>query len=278
LRSPQPKSLDEWTETAHVFQDLVTLAMDTPCAVLKQSLLPSDALQADRQCAARSEIDAYANHLVKGDPDASGIQAGKALFTLGTDGIDFETIVPRWFAVRDQFRTTCDMTLSLAYGTGGYLETQLITAVAAAEAMHEALRVDPPMPDDEFKALKKTLLDRVSRNRQQWLSDKLGQNRHTLRQRLLHLAEVPVDEVMTELLPNPNAWADAAKKSRDLIAHGGKSNVDVQLMYAITEVTTAIIIVNLLYQLNIPAERMMYNLTNSGRLERAARLAREQWP
>jgi hypothetical protein len=39
-----------------------------------------------------------------------------------------------------------------------------------------------------------------------------------------------------------------------------------------------VVIVNLLLQLNIPTGRMTYAMTTSGRLERAARLAREHWP
>jgi hypothetical protein len=94
----------------------------------------------------------------------------------------------------------------------------------------------------------------------------------------MELAALPADEVMTQLLPDPDAWADAAKDSRNLVAHGGKSSRDVRLMYAITEVTIAVVIVKLLLQLNIPTGRMTYSMTTSGRLERAARLAREHWP
>lgn len=83
---------------------------------------------------------------------------------------------------------------------------------------------------------------------------------------------------MKQLLPNPEGWADAAKKSRNLVAHGGESSTDVRLMYAITEVTIAVVIVNLLHQLGVPTSRLMYALTTSGRLTRPACLAREHWP
>lgn len=52
----------------------------------------------------------------------------------------------------------------------------------------------------------------------------------------------------------------------------------LNLMYAITEVTTAVVVVNLLHQLNIPTDWLTYSLTTSGKLERASRLAREHWP
>ena len=277
LRSSAPKSADEWVRKAHICQDLITLAMDAPCAVLKQTLRPSDELRADQESAARREIAVYANHVVKGDPDAPGVQVSEALFTLGTDGVEFETVVRCWLTVREQFSATCDMIVSLVNGQGTYLETQLITAVAAAEAMHEAMGFNPPIPRSEFDALKKELRKQVPANRQQWLSEKLGRNKHTLRQRLLDLAAVPDDDLMTQLLPNPQGWAEAAKRSRDLIAHGGEASTDVDLMYAITEVTTAVVLVNLLHQLDIPKDQTRYSLTTRGRLERAARLARRHW-
>jgi hypothetical protein len=49
-------------------------------------------------------------------------------------------------------------------------------------------------------------------------------------------------------------------------------------MHAITEVTTAVIIVNLLHRLGVPTNRVTDALTTTGRLERSALLAREQWP
>jgi hypothetical protein len=192
--------------------------------------------------------------------------------------VDFATVVPRWFEVYEQFRVACDMILSLIYVPGGYIQTQLITAVAAAEAMYDALKLDPPIPDDEFKSLKKALLKCVPDNRRQWLREKLGRNTHTLRQRLMYLATLPDEQVMKQLLPNPEGWADAAKKSRNLVAHGGESTTDFRLMYAITEVTIGVVIVNLLHQLGIPTARMMYTLTTSGRLTQAARLSSEHWP
>ena len=143
--------------------------------------------------------------------------------------------------------------------------------------MHEAMGFNPPIPRSEFDALKKELRKQVPANRQQWLSEKLGRNKHTLRQRLLDLAAVPDDDLMTQLLPNPQGWAEAAKRSRDLIAHGGEASTDVDLMYAITEVTTAVVLVNLLHQLDIPKDQTRYSLTTRGRLERAARLARRHW-
>jgi hypothetical protein len=72
------------------------------------------------------------------------------------------------------------MMLSLIYGSDGYIQPQLITAVAAAEAFHQALKLEPPISDEEFKALKNALKSVTPDDRKQWLNEKLGRNGHTL--------------------------------------------------------------------------------------------------
>ena len=137
--SSQPKSVSQWLETEKQFQDLLTFAMDAPCAVLSEALTPTEAFRNDEQARARSEVWLYARHINVGDPRAPSVEGREALFTLGTVGVDFHTLIPRWVAVNDRCRTACDLILGLRYVKGGYLQTQLITAVAAAEAIHAAI-------------------------------------------------------------------------------------------------------------------------------------------
>lgn len=278
LRSAQPRSLATWAETVQILQDLITLAMDTPCAILTETVLPSDEVKADAKSAARDRVDIYAQHTVTGNPDTAGVEGADALFTLGVEGVSYETLIPEWFAVQKRFEVACDMILSLIYQSDGYIQPQLITAVAAAEAFHQALELPPPIEDSEFKTLKKLLKAAIPADRHRWLSEKLGRNSHTLRQRLIDLASRPDEDVMTALLPNIEEWADAAKNARNLVAHGGPTGSDVVLMYTITEVTIAVVIVNLMHELGIPAKRLTEMIMTSGRLERAGRLARDRWP
>ncbi len=278
IKSSQPKSISQWGETAKQFQDLLTFAMDSPCAVLSEALTPAEALRNDEQAEAREEIRLYARHINVGDPRAPSVEAREAFFTLATEGVDFHTLIPRWMSVNNRFRTTCDMILGLRYVKGGYLQTQLITAVAAAEAMHAAMDFDPPMPNSEFKALKKALLEVVSDDRQQWLREKLGSNKHTLARQLTDLAAIPDQEVMRSLVPNVDAWAKATKNERNPVAHGGNMSADVQLLSAITTVTTAVVLVNLLHQLGIPKEKLTFTMVDNPTFSVAARYARKQWP
>lgn len=97
---------------------------------------------------------------------------------------------------------------------------------------------DPPMPNSEFKALKRSLVGTVPDDLRQWLREKLGSNKHTLVRQLTDLAAIPDQEVMRSLVPNVDAWATATKNERNPVAHGGDISADVPLLSAITTVTT----------------------------------------
>jgi hypothetical protein len=143
VRSAQPKSMEEWFEITKAFQDLLTLGMDAPCALLSETLTPSDALLTDEAAAARSAVEVCGEHIVVGEPDLSGVANTKALFTLGTEGVQFDEVIPRWLEIHAAFRTTCDMIFGVKCVDEAYAQTEIITAVAAAEALHSALDLDP---------------------------------------------------------------------------------------------------------------------------------------
>ncbi len=278
LRSEQPRTAEEWSDAAQGFQDLLSLAMDSPCAILRMTLIPTPELFESRNAEARAQIRIVSRHIVVGDPDASGVAGEDALFTMGVEGVEFESFIPLWLTVYTRFRVTLNMILGLRYVDAGYVQTELMTAVAAAEAMHDALDREPPISNSEFKGVKKLLLECVPEERRQWLREKLGRNTHSLKQRLVYLTTVPDADVMRALLPNPEAWAEEAKKARNAVAHGGESGEDIRLQHAITQVVRAVVIMNLLHDLNIPTSRLNSALTENQTLRSARRLAAEFWP
>jgi hypothetical protein len=129
-----------------------------------------------------------------------------------------------------------------------------MTAVGAAEVFHRKLCKDPPIPEEEFAEMKARILERVPAARQQWVDSRLW-NEPSLRERLVDLATAPEPEVMNQLVPNPKAWARATALARNGIAHRGRTKSDE--MYAVVKVTTVVVIVNLLHQLEIPKEYML---------------------
>lgn len=278
VTSETPRSIAEWDESATMLQDLLTLATDSPCAVLRETLTLAADQRDDGIAIPHESIGLYRQHVVTADPEAPSIEPRTALFTLGTAGVEYDSIIPKWVEVNQKFKVACDMILGLHYVKGGYLQTDLITAVGAAEAVHEGLGFDPPIKQSEFKKLKKALIAQVPVEHQQWLREKLGRNTRTLRTKLLDLAGTAYPDVMATLLPNPDAWAHATKKERDPVAHGGdKMSGDIELLNAIVKVTTAVVVLNLLHQLAIPEDRLTFAVVDSPTLATAARVARKYW-
>jgi ApeA N-terminal domain 1 len=273
FRSKQPRPLKDWLEMVGVTQDLIALAMDTPCAVLGQTLSPTEEERDKPESPARTEIRVYTQGLIASQPDEHAESAHEVLFTL--NDTRFGAALTRWVYVQKRFTTACNMLLGLRYISRGFLETQLMTAVGAAEVFHRKLEKKPLIPAKEFAEMKQQILDCVPPGRRQWMDSRL-RNEPSLRERLLDLATTPDPEIMNRLVPNPTAWAKATALARNGIAHRGKTNVDE--MYAVVMVTTAVVLVNLLHQLAIPKERLFWALTDNDTLSGAVRLSAKYWP
>jgi hypothetical protein len=274
--SETARPLGDWIKIAQLVQDLLSLATDTPCAILRQTVITSEEVQNASDLPTRSDVSVYTKELIVPHPDESAVPFYETLLTL--QDIEFGTLLPRWASVQKKFEMTCHMVLGLRYINSGYLESQLMTVVGAAELMHRALDVDPPLPEKEFVALRQQLLEYVPENRKKWLEGKLW-NEPTLKERLIYLASKPDHEVMKHLVPNPEAWAKATALARNGIAHRGRPTAaNLQTVYAVVQVTTAVLIVNLLHQLAIPKERVLRALNDNSTLRHAVRLSAERWP
>jgi hypothetical protein len=273
FESQKPRKLDDWLEFVDLVQDLVSLSVDAPCAVLKQTLITSEAARNATNPPARSEVPVYTRELVHGQPDELAVEPREALFTLRD--IEFGAVLPTWAEVQQRVTMACHMVLSLKYISDGYAETKLLTAVGAAEVMHRKLDRPAPLPKAEFAELKQKLLEVVPEERKKWLEGKLY-NEPSLKERLIDLASLPDPDVMNHLLPNPEAWAKDATLARNLIAHKGRHRPKEYI--PVIQVTTAVVIVNLLHLLAIPKDRVLRALEQNATLRGAVRLAVEYWP
>ena len=272
FESKEPRKLDDWLDCVDLVQDLVSLAMDDPCAVLEQTLITSEAVR-NATRGTRSEVAVYNRQLVHGQPDKPAVEAREALFTL--HDVELGAVLPTWANIRQRVAMACHMLLGLKYISEGYAETKLLTAVGAAEVMHDNLDRPAPLPEDEFAELKEKLLQVVPESRKKWLEGKLY-NQPTLKERLIDLASIPDPDIMNRLLPNPKKWAKNAALARNGIAHRGRHNTTEYI--PVVQVTTAVLIVNLLQLLGVPKDRVLRALEQNATLRDAARLAVMYWP
>jgi len=256
--------------------DLVSLSALRACGLITMQvylpptpdLFPENHPQRNQQ----HEIDVYQRRLVKAQPDEKSQSQRDLVLTL--DDLAFEELLPKWLEVRDTFAAARGMILGLRYVTSGYLETRVVTAVAAAESMHRALDLGPAIPAEEFSSLRRQLLEAVPAERKAWLSDRLMSNEPNLKQRLLDLV-ARLGAVGQALVADPEEWAKAAKNARNTLAHVGSSDHhDTEVLYAVVEVTAAVVILNLLHELGVPENRLLRAIDEHSTLSHAKELAR----
>ncbi|MFJ4295639.1 HEPN domain-containing protein [Curtobacterium sp. NPDC089689] len=272
-----PQPLDRWLDLVASAADLMSLTTMSASAVIGVRLfLPAtpDAFPADHPTRnQRREVQLLQHRVTHAQPNLKAELHHHFLLTL--DDMDFAVLMPRWLAIRERFAAARGMILGLQYVPSGYIENRVVTAVAAAEALHRALAPDPPIPPQSFRQLRRDLLDRVDPAHKQWLSERLTStaNVPTLRERLLELAN-RLGGPGSALVGDVHQWATAAKNARNRIAHLGSAEEDFLHLHAVIEVTSGVVILNLLHELGLPSEHLERSVLQHPKLSYAAHLAR----
>lgn len=271
-----PVPFESALEPIEAVRDLVSLATSDSCGVVwqrvwlepQQGAYPEDHPYAGRP----HKVDCYRRQQVVALPDRKAPDVEDLLVSL--EEVAFADLLPQWLEVRAQFHAASSIILGMRYSPSASLESRVTNAVGGAESFHRALNPPPPIPPAEFARIRKALLEAVDEDRRRWLSGLLSRNEPSLRDRLLDLVDRLDTNVSAKLLPDPNRWAAAATNARNALAHTGQSSKhSLQELYAVSEVTSAVVILNLLQELSIPPSGLVQRMSRNRMLSRAVRLA-----
>ncbi len=166
--------------------------------------------------------------------------------------------------------------LGLRYAPDRFIENSLLMAVGAAEVLHRGLRIDEkPFPEVDFAAMRDAVLRQVPEEHRSRFKGMI-RNDPTLRDRLRSLAARPDPEVIAQLVPNVDQWAKRTTQARNYLAHEGRTpKHSIDELVAIVETTRAVVILNVLHELGLPAERQRQIVQENSRLRAVSREARE---
>ncbi|GAB6856713.1 hypothetical protein JCM13591A_08180 [Microbacterium xylanilyticum] len=275
-----PRPLLEWTRLMAMVEDLLSLSTLSACALIWMRVFlpatPDDDWPVGHPLhMRRHEVQVYQQRILKPRPDEEAITRD---FVLTLDDLPFEKLMPKWMSIDAKFSAARSMILGLRYVTGGYLESKVVTAVAAAESMSRELNEPAPvMTRRQLRDLRTTVVEAAPEQWQPWVRERFANAEPTLKERLEVLAARP-GEFMSLLVPNASAWATSAANARNKLAHAGSSSHTGHELYAVVEITSAVVIMNFLFELGVPADRMKTALAEHWRLKAAARLAQELFP
>jgi hypothetical protein len=264
IRSMEPKSLKDITLYTKALQDLITLASNRASGIIYQEL---------RAPQSNKPISLYSKQVAKLDSEAKAQRPNEQLFTL--KDISFPDFLPKWLELEKRLGASCNMLFGLRYITNGYVESRLLTAVTAAEALHRELDPAPEMPARRLRYARRKVLKAVPEDMRAWLESKLAHNEPSLQARLNRLASRLHEPLKSKLLPDAGRWASYASKARNSLAHRGIANPSPEQLYAITEVTAAVVMFVLLVESGVDAETINKSLRYNRDIHALTQLAQK---
>lgn len=271
----EPFSLSAALQEASLVQDLISLAMHRAAGViwLRLEVAGTESHFPDGRPLPRRRADVLYSPAALGKHDEKAVDHHRVFFTC--DSLPFDEVLPRWCEAHGRLEAATSMILGLRYAPARFVESNLLTAVGA-EVLHRNLRVgEKPFPKAEFAAMREAMLAQVPdehRNR----FKRAIRNDPTLRDRLHALAARPDQEAIAQLLPDVDHWAKRTTRARNDLAHEGRTpNHSIEELIAVVEVTTAVVILNVLHELGLPAERQREIVREHPQLRATFRTAAE---
>ena len=221
-----PLKLDEMDRMGKIIQDLLTLAMDFPCAVravnykvpLPPAATPEE--ESQREYWADWNVVEFASQAYKPDPVPYENVRNTALFTLHNVG--FAQIIPAWFNLYDTIETGVELLLGMRYQDKGYVTNKLLITCAALESLHASLYEKPPMAEAEHALFKSQALAGVEDPAHiALLKGRLG-NTPGYKQRAVEMAEHVDPTALKTLIGDTDIWAKLIRDARNSLAHPSK--------------------------------------------------------
>lgn len=272
----EPFTLNDVLKETNKLQDLISLAMHRAAGV---NWLQLEVAVATEVLPNEQVMHQFANVLYSpaalGQHDAKAINPDDVFFTCGS--LPFEQVLPRWCVIYSSLQASINMILGLRYAPARYIESNLLTAAGAAEALHRGLGIgEKPFPAADFKAMRDAMLAQVPEKYREKFKAAI-RNDLTLRDRLVALAERPDQEAVSSLVPDIEQWARKTTRARNDLAHEGNTpRHTIDELIAIVSVTTAIVTLNLLHELGLPPEQQRTIVRENPRLGTVTRMAK-QW-
>ncbi|MCI7306385.1 MAG: hypothetical protein MR522_09030 [Trueperella sp.] len=252
----EPFTLSAALEATRLIQDLISLAIHRAAGViwLRLEVAETKSVPPEEHPLSRRRADVLYSPIGLGKHDAKVVEPRRVFFTCRE--LPFEKVVPRWCETHGRLRAATNMILGLRYAPAHFIENNLLTAVGAAEVLHRSLHIDEnPFPVEVFAKMREAMLGQVPEEYRDRFKAAI-RNDPTLRDRLRALAVRPDTEAIAQLVPDIDHWAKRTTRARNDLAHGGKTPAhSIDELIAIVESTTAVVILNILHELGLPAER-----------------------
>lgn len=271
-----PFTVSAALSAASFVQDLIALATHRAAGVIWLALevAGTESVLPDGTPVPRRRANVLYSPSAIGKPDAKAVDPHRVFFTC--DSLPFQDVVPRWCEAHGRLAPAINMIMGLRYAPARFIESNLLTAVGAAEVLHRGLRIgEKPFSNKEFSALRDAMLAQIPEEHRDRFRGAI-RNDPTLRDRLNALALRPDHEAISLLIPDVAHWARRTTRARNDLAHEGRTpNHSIDELIAVVEVTTAVVILNVMHELGLPPERQREIVREHPQMRATSRTARD---
>lgn len=261
VRSDEKRAWDGFNDTVSAVRDLVTLATQVGCRVGKKTLLVRDDDADSRDYPVGLYFDA-------GSARERAVSAQDIIFTL--EDVDWDTLLPAWVALRKKVGLPLDVLFSLDYNEGGFYQNQIFNAASATEGFHAALCSESVgLPAEVHEKVKAAIRDLFPEDKdaREWISQRTGDNRPGLKQRITEIAKIPDQTAVEKLLTDVDVWAKWLRDARNALGHLNtgelEKKVPEQVRYRLTYVTKALLHLVLMQELGLSAATQQKAVENN---------------
>lgn len=277
VSSSKGLTLGEVIENVRLMQEIMAFALQNTLDVIWVRLGTDSSL--DRK--SYSRIDLLYSPSLNGNDGIRYLRGEMPFFTC--EHLSFERLVPQWYDIRYRLSEAINMVMSLHYAPSPYVESNLLMVVGAAEVLHRRLGIHNriiPISNRGFKKMRRVMLGKVFKEYGEY-KDKLREsisirNEPILKDRLLDLAKRLDPKVIDLLCLDIGHWAQRTTKVRNNLTHEGEAcEFSLEELDAIVEVTRAVVVLNLLKELDLSSDRQQEIVREHPQFSRAARLAKE---
>lgn len=276
VRRAEPFALRAALDAANLIQDLIALATHRAAGViwLQLEIAGTASVLPNGQPLSRRRANVLYSPLALGEHDTKAVAPDRVFFTC--EALPFEEVVPRWCEAHLRLRAATNMILGLRYAPAHFIENNLLTTVGAAEVLHRGLHIDQkPFPAVEFTEMRDAMLSQVPEEHRGRFKEAI-RNDPTLRDRLRALAARPDRDAIKQLVPDVDHWAKRTARARNDLAHEGRTpDHSIDELDAIVGATTAVVILNILHELELPVERQRQIVRDHPQLRMVSQRASE---
>jgi hypothetical protein len=254
--SAQP--LDTILADVKYLQDLLTLVTTAPTVPLEITLWREDITHESKPGEHRPQaMNYYAGQIAEKVRLDSPQSPGHVLFQFSAIG-GLATIA-RWVKVAREYHTVLGSLLSIRYAAGLYVENRFNNVISAAESFHRLRFPNEVMPEDEFKAFRRTLVTAVPKEHRNWLGSQLQySNEPRLRHRLSEMATY-AGEAFVILYAEAEPWVTVVTEARNRLTHHDKEralNFQPGDLYFLTEAVFVLVMLCLFRECNVDAQAL----------------------